>query len=572
MILFKTLRYKNILSTGNAFTEINLNLFSTTLIIGENGAGKSTLLDAIAFVLYGKAFRKINKPQLVNSINQKDLLIEVEFSNGHSDFLIRRGMKPNIFEIFQNGILVNQTAAAKDYQTFLEKDILKMNFKSFSQIIVLGSATFVPFMQLTPASRREVIEDLLDMQIFTVMNTLLKEKNNKLKTNSIENEYQTNWNIEKLELQRKHKAKLNANTNDLINQKQLQIQSYFDKIEGWNTEIELLNKQNIILSDEMITYRTSESKQVETVNVFNKLKLKKKKLNAELKFYDEYDTCPTCRQTLDQSFKEEINKKLYDSLNTVETSLPQLEEKIKILDNKIEIYQKLMSNINKNSATISTLQSNIKNYTTFIEQLEEEKKQLVLKKEDITELNDNISLIKGNLSNLEEERKVILETQKIYKLALDLLKDTGIKSLIIKQYVPVINKLVNHYLQQFDFFVQFELDETFNEKIKSRFRDEFSYDSFSEGEKKRIDLALMLTWRAIAKLRNSVSTNLLIMDEVFDGSMDSDGVENLINMIRTVCKDDNLFVISHNKTAMLDKFDTVLSFKKQGNFSRILIE
>jgi DNA repair exonuclease SbcCD ATPase subunit len=571
MIEFKVLRYKNILSSGNAFTEIQLNSSSTTLIIGENGAGKSTLLDALAFVLYGKPFRNINKPQLLNSVNQKNLVVEVEFSNGHSEFLIRRGMKPNIFEIFQNEKLINQTAASRDYQQYLEKDILKMNFKSFSQIIVLGSATFVPFMQLVPASRREIINDLLDMQIFSVMHILLKDRNSQNKEHFKQNEYKTDLTTEKLKLQQKHKETLLQNNQDLIHKKQTQIQEYELFIETSSKEKEEFSTELTVLLEKSNVYETSLTKKTEYESVLDKLYRNLDKLRKEDDFYLKTDACPTCQQTIDPIFKEIKRAKIIEKSQEMVQVVPKLDEKVKNLQTIIEMYKNVIDQIKVLRNNIISKDSNILHYQSFIAQLRAEISELSEKNENVQELADNILILKNDLKQLTQEKKDIIEEQKLFKIALEMLKDTGIKSLIIKQYVPIINKLVNHYLQLFDFFVQFELDENFNEKIKSRFRDEFSYASFSEGEKKRIDLALMLTWRSIAKLRNSVNTNLLIMDEVFDGSMDGDGVDNLINMIRTVCKDDNLFIISHNRSAMLDKFERVISFKKQGNFSKMTV-
>jgi DNA repair exonuclease SbcCD ATPase subunit len=571
MIEFKVLRYKNILSSGNAFTEIQLNSSSTTLIIGENGAGKSTLLDALAFVLYGKPFRNINKPQLLNSVNQKNLVVEVEFSNGHSEFLIRRGMKPNIFEIFQNEKLINQTAASRDYQQYLEKDILKMNFKSFSQIIVLGSATFVPFMQLVPASRREIINDLLDMQIFSVMHILLKDRNSQNKEHFKQNEYKTDLTTEKLKLQQKHKETLLQNNQDLIHKKQTQIQEYELLIETSSKEKEEFSTELTVLLEKSNVYETSLTKKTEYESVLDKLYRNLDKLRKEDDFYLKTDACPTCQQTIDPIFKETKRAKIIEKSQEMVQVVPKLDEKVKNLQTIIEMYKNVIDQIKVLRNNIISKDSNILHYQSFIAQLRAEISELSEKNENVQELADNILILKNDLKQLTQEKKDIIEEQKLFKIALEMLKDTGIKSLIIKQYVPIINKLVNHYLQLFDFFVQFELDENFNEKIKSRFRDEFSYASFSEGEKKRIDLALMLTWRSIAKLRNSVNTNLLIMDEVFDGSMDGDGVDNLINMIRTVCKDDNLFIISHNRSAMLDKFERVISFKKQGNFSKMTV-
>jgi DNA repair exonuclease SbcCD ATPase subunit len=571
MIEFKVLRYKNILSSGNAFTEIQLNSSSTTLIIGENGAGKSTLLDALAFVLYGKPFRNINKPQLLNSVNQKNLVVEVEFFNGHSEFLIRRCMKPNIFEIFQNEKLINQTAASRDYQQYLEKDILKMNFKSFSQIIVLGSATFVPFMQLVPASRREIINDLLDMQIFSVMHILLKDRNSQNKEHFKQNEYKTDLTTEKLKLQQKHKETLLQNNQDLIHKKQTQIQEYELLIETSSKEKEEFSTELTVLLEKSNVYETSLTKKTEYESVLDKLYRNLDKLRKEDDFYLKTDACPTCQQTIDPLFKETKRAKIIEKSQEMVQVVPKLDEKVKNLQTIIEMYKNVIDQIKVLRTNIVSKDSNILHYQSFIVQLRAEISELSEKNENVQELADNILILKNDLKQLTQEKKDIIEEQKLFKIALEMLKDTGIKSLIIKQYVPIINKLVNHYLQLFDFFVQFELDENFNEKIKSRFRDEFSYASFSEGEKKRIDLALMLTWRSIAKLRNSVNTNLLIMDEVFDGSMDGDGVDNLINMIRTVCKDDNLFIISHNRSAMLDKFERVISFKKQGNFSKMTV-
>ena len=571
MIEFKVLRYKNILSSGNAFTEIQLNSSSTTLIIGENGAGKSTLLDALAFVLYGKPFRNINKPQLLNSVNQKNLVVEVEFFNGHSEFLIRRGMKPNIFEIFQNEKLINQTAASRDYQQYLEKDILKMNFKSFSQIVVLGSATFVPFMQLVPGSRREIINDLLDMQIFSVMHILLKDRNSQNKEHFKQNEYKTDLTTEKLKLQQKHKETLLQNNQDLIHKKQTQIQEYELLIETSSKEKEELSTELTVLLEKSNVYESSVVKKTEYESVLDKLHRNLDKLRKEDDFYLKTDACPTCQQTIDPIFKETKRAKIIEKSQEMVQVVPKLDEKVKNLQTIIEMYKNVIDQIKVLRNNIISKDSNILHYQSFIAQLRAEISELSEKNENVQELADNILILKNDLKQLTQEKKDIIEEQKLFKIALEMLKDTGIKSLIIKQYVPIINKLVNHYLQLFEFFVQFELDENFNEKIKSRFRDEFSYASFSEGEKKRIDLALMLTWRSIAKLRNSVNTNLLIMDEVFDGSMDGDGVDNLINMIRTVCKDDNLFIISHNRSAMLDKFERVISFKKQGNFSKMTV-
>lgn len=569
MIIFKKLRYKNILSTGNAFTEIDFIRNKTTLIIGENGAGKSTMLDALSFVLYGKPFRKINKPQLLNSVNQKGLLIEIDFTVGKKDYLIRRGIRPNVFEIHQNGNMINQTANIRDYQDFLEKNILKMNHKSFSQVVVLGSSTFVPFMQLTAAQRREVIEDLLDLQIFSTMNNLLKEKIQISKNDIREIQYQIDLIEEKIEIENKHLKSLVSDVQETIRQKNTRLLECKTKIDEENLTLAKLTNEIGTLEQGIRDKNKTENKQEEIRSVAQRLQDKVKKINKDIEFFEHYDNCPTCKQDISKNFKDEMLIEKRDSLSKTENGISDLKKTSDELQKRLNDILEVTLKITELNEQISKHNGQIHLNNQFISELNKE----------ISNLNEKMDEVKGDRSLIDQlkkdqkgyqRRKVELnEEQSLYRVGSEMLKDSGIKSRIIKQYVPVMNKLINHYLQLLGFFVQFELDETFNEKIKSRFRDEFSYESFSEGEKMRIDLSLLFTWRTIAKLRNSVSTNLLIMDEVFDSSLDGNGTEEFLKILEGLTADTNTFIISHKGDMMIDKFRSIIRFEKHQNFSRI---
>jgi len=569
MILFKKLRWQNLLSTGNQWTEITLNRSKSTLILGENGAGKSTILDALFFVLYGRPFRNINKPQLMNSITGKNLLVEIEFSVGHKEYMIRRGMRPNVFEVFQNGTMINQNSDIREYQEMLEKNILKMNHKSFGQIVVLGSANYVPFMQLPAGARREVIEDLLDIQIFSVMNTLLKEKITQNKSDIRDAEYQIELIDQKIEMSLKHITSLQTNNDELISNKEEMAKDLQCKIDQTSTEIDTIKESIETLLATIDDSSTISQKKTKILELENSLETKIRSLKKEVQFFHNHDNCPTCKQGIEHEFKETRITDRENQLVEVEEALVKLESKINSINSRIEEITKTNIEIAKLNNKISEHNSDIRSWNNSITTIRKEIEAIRSNTSQIDNSQHEIDELRGNLNRENKKKYDLISQKEILDISSSLLKDTGIKTRIIKQYVPIINKLVNKYLAALDFFVNFELDEKFTESIKSRFRDEFSYASFSEGEKMRIDLALMFTWRAIAKLRNSASTNLLIMDEVFDSSLDVTGTEEFLKILDGLTSDSNVFIISHKGDQLYDKFHSVIRFEKHKNFSRI---
>ncbi len=569
MIIFKNLKWKNLLSTGNVFTEVSLNTHGQTLIVGENGAGKSTILDALSFALYGKPFRKVNKGQLLNSINNKQLVVECEFSIGNRQYFVRRGIKPSVFEIHVDGTMINQDASSVDYQDVLEKQILKLSHKTFSQVVVLGSASFVPFMQLAAQPRREVIEDLLDIQVFTIMNTLLKDKVSKNKNDIIDVDHKTSNVEDKIELEKNHLNVLEQNKDDLIKQKITQIEFYIKQVNDVNSQTTTILREIAELYDSISDYDTLRKRQEKILTLSQRIDGNFEKLQRETEFFKAHADCPTCRQSIADGHRTKIITETDKKLFEIQQGKQKIAEEVASNAARLTVISGIQLVISNKQTQVNTNQIQVAAWEKFVEDIDKELNNIVDSK-DLDVNKDRLKDFKRELSILKETKEKLVNERSVLDVASILLKDAGIKTKIIKQYVPIINKLINKYLAAMDFFVNFELNENFEETIKSRFRDEFSYASFSEGEKSRIDLALLFTWRAIAKLRNSASTNLLILDEVFDGSLDAQGNEELLKILQTLTEGSNVMVISHKTDAFLDKFERVLRFEKQKNFSRMI--
>lgn len=570
MVIFEKIKYKNFLSTGNSFTEIELNKNPTTLIYGKNGSGKSTLLDALTFVLFGKSYRGINKPQLINSVNEKDCFVELEFRVNKVKHIIKRGMKPNIFEIYTNGVRLNLPDKNADYQTYLEKSILKFNFKSFTQVAILGSVTYVPFMQLPKAERRVIIEDLLDIQIFSAMNIVLKDKLANIRYDQETVKHEMDLVNQKLNLSKQHLKELNENTElraKDINKKIKETKKLIKSLVASNGE--LTSKSNSLLSS-ISDIQKNQTSFSEYKSVKSSLLKSKKKILEEIDFFNKNQICPTCSQDLNESFKnsvlEEKNVKSVD----IEKALDQIEQKLLNIEKRIDDCVKVQEEIKKLNDSIGENNGLIFSHQKYIDTLTDElsnlnDKSLLVKKEE------NIEKIHADLDVLVEKDKSLSIRKNYYTIASMLLKDNGIKTKIIKQYLPIINKLVNKHLSDMDFFINFTLDENFSETIKSRFRDIFSYENFSNGQKKRIDLALLFTWREIARLKNSLNTNILILDEIVDGCLDVQGIEDFMNLINNLGNDVNVIVISPKGDSLYDKFSNVLVFEMKSNFSKLVV-
>ena len=566
MILFEKIRWKNLLSTGNHFTEVELNKDSTTLIVGTNGAGKSTILDALCFVLYGKAFRKINKSQLINTTNEKGTLVEIEFNVNKTEWKVERGIKPNIFKIYRNGEELDQKASANDQQKWLEQNVLKMNYKSFTQIVILGSSTFVPFMQLPVSSRREVVEDLLDIKIFSSMNTLIKDK-----IRSAREE------IRVLELRKESlndKVSMQKNfIEELENRSYLDIEDKKDKIQKTLDITEGLMNHNIELDENMKTHQQrltefegSTEKLREYGNIKGRISQKISTCIKEHKFYDDNTVCPTCHQDIEESFRVNRKEDSHNKAKELQKGYEELLGAIKTEETRESTFTEISGQISSILNDISKNHTQISGYQRRIKELESEIQKLTTQLEDRNSEHQKLEEFRETLKDTYEELAKKREDISYYDFTYNLLKDGGVKSKIIKKYLPLINKSVNNYLQQMEFYINFKLDDEFNETIESPIHEDFSYSSFSEGEKMRIDLALLFTWREVARYKNSVNTNLLIMDEVFDSSLDGFGTDEFLKIIRYRISDANIFVISH-KSGMEDKFQEVIKFEKCKGFS-----
>jgi len=570
MINFSKVRYKNFLSTGQQFIEIDLQKSNTTLVVGENGAGKSTMLDALCFGLFQRAFRNIKKDQLINTINEKECIVEVEFTVGQKDYKIIRGIKPNIFEIWCNGDMLNQDAAQRDYQKHLEQQILKLNFRSFTQVVILGNASFVPFMQLRARHRRQVVEEILDIEIFSKMNLMFREKAKSQDEIIKQDDFQYSILDTKIEDKKAYIDDISNRSKDLAQSKRIELEkttvdigNYEEDIRKVRTEIAGLQKE--ILDETKVNSMKSKlhSMEAKLENTCNKHK-------KDLKFFETYDDCPTCQQAIDMAFKTTMISKKKEKVLELEVGLGQI-------DTEIKTNQMRLDTINKTMVLIREKELLINRYETSIAEIQKQKDRLGQEIDEI--VNENVSTAEqtGELHELQEQliqTDIKKKADKDHKIYIDtaraLMQDTGIKTKIIKQYLPIMNQYINKYLADMDFFVNFTLDEEFNETIKSRYRDEFNYHSFSEGEKLRIDLAILFTWREIAKLKNSTNTNLLILDEIFDSSLDSSGTDEFMRILYTTMDKENIFVISHKGDTLIDKFPRVMKFEKYKNFTRMV--
>lgn len=564
MIIFKSIKYKNFLSSGNYFTEIPLDKHKSTLIVGHNGAGKSTILDAISFALFGKPHRKISKSQLVNSINQKQAVVEVEFTIGKAQFKIVRGIRPNIFEIWKDGSMINQSSHSLEYQKILEQNILKLNHKSFHQVVVLGSSSFIPFMQLNAGHRRNVIEDLLDINIFSKMNIILRERNSILKENINKINNDTNIVKSKIEQQTKYIRDIAAVTQENRSKYEKQIKKAQEKInilQNQNSELSKELESNTA-SDELKKLQTEKNKIISDVAT---IKQEMKTIAKRGMFLEKNDECPTCEQPIQN--KDKLITETKNEAYQVQTSLSAVENSGALIDAKISSLEDVIASIRKKTDTINVNNREIVSLNQSNQDLQKYLESEVAA--DLTGAKKDLEKMNSDKESLFEEKLRLNEQFGYNGVIAEMLRDTGIKTKIIKQYLPVINKLVNQYLQTLDFFVHFNLDENFNETIRSRHRDDFTYDSFSEGEKQRIDLSLLFTWRQIAKMKNSVATNLLVLDETFDSSLDHDGIENLLKILYTLDEGSNTFIISHKGDILDGKFESKIEFVKDRNFSKI---
>ena len=569
MITFEKVRWKNFLSTGNSFTEIDLTRSTNTLIVGQNGAGKSTILDALTFGLFGKPYRKINKPQLINSINDGKCVVEIELSIGKKKYKIIRGIKPNLFEIYCDGTLVNQDAKATDYQEHLERFILKLNYKSFTQVVILGSASFVPFMQLSASDRRTIIEELLDIGIFSSMNTIIKSRISGIKDSQKDFDYKINLLNEKIELQKQNIEEHKKNFQAEIEKKKEEVRKNSAFVKKTLSSIELIQKHINQLSDTILDHSKISTKNTKIITLQSKLDDNIKKLNKDISFYQNNDNCPTCQQAIVEETKTNHITTKQVKIGEIDTAKQQLEDEFEKVRTRLEEISSTQKHISEHNSEIVKLNTQVTSINEYNTKVLQEIHQLEKSSVSTENNNEKLNKLETDLIAATKVANDLAIDKQYHDFAATLLKDSGIKTKIIKQYLPIMNKLINKYLTAMDFFVNFNLNESFEETIKSRHRDEFSYASFSEGEKMRIDLALLFTWRQVAKMKNSTNTNLLILDEVFDSSLDGVGTEEFLKLLNSLDKNTNVFVISHKGDQLFDKFRSVIKFQKQNNFSQV---
>ena len=570
MINFSKVRYKNFLSTGQQFIEVDLQKSNTTLVVGENGAGKSTMLDALCFGLFQRAFRNIKKDQLINSLNERECVVEVYFTVGQKSYKVIRGIKPNIFEIWCDGDMLNQDAAQRDYQKHLEQQILKLNFRSFTQVVILGNASFVPFMQLRARHRRQVVEEILDIEIFSKMNLMFREKAKSQDEIIKQDDFQYSILDSKIEDKKAYIDDISNRGKDLADSKKVEIAKADTDIDNYNFKILDLRKEIAGLQKEILDETKVNNMKSKLHSMEAKLENTCNKHKKDLKFFETYDDCPTCQQAIDAAFKATMIDKKKEKVAELDSALGQI-------DTEIKTNQMRLDTINKTMVVIREKELLINRYETSIDQIEIQKRKLENEVALLTDEKISTAEQTGELNELQEQliqTDIKKKADKEHKIYIDtaraLMQDTGIKTKIIKQYLPIMNQYINKYLADMDFFVNFTLDEEFNETIKSRYRDEFNYHSFSEGEKLRIDLAILFTWREIAKLKNSTNTNLLILDEIFDSSLDSSGTDEFMRILHTTMNKENVFVISHKGDTLLDKFPRVMKFEKYKNFTRMV--
>ena len=568
MIIFEKIRWKNFLSTGNVFSEIDLESNRTNLIVGSNGAGKSTILDALTFSLFGKPFRKISKGSLVNSINEKDCMVEIEFRIGKLEYKVVRGIKPNKLEIYCNGQLWNQESTLVEQQKNFEANVLKMNYKSFTQIVVLGSSTFVPFMKLPGAQRRDIIEDILDIQVFSTMNVLLKDKIRENNEELRDVDYQLDLLKDKIEIQKQNMLSLQQRTQEEINRKQEKVNEYKKTELQGAEDVSILTQQIGNLNEEMKTYQKSSDKLAKLNTFMIKMTHKMNTCKKEHEFFEKNHVCPTCTQELSEDFRDDKLKEGKTKLDEMNLGFDEIKTAIQEEQSRFEKFTELSTQVNEINSSISQTNFQLMTIRKQVESLQEEIIELEGDNVDKKAEFDKLQLLVNSKKDLSKQHATLKQDKDVLSTAGQLLKDNGIKTRIIKTYLPTMNKLINDFLQRMEFYVNFTLDENFEEQIKSRYRDVFSYDSFSEGEKARIDIALLLTWRSIAKLKNSVDTNLLILDEIFDGSLDQSGTSDLGWILRNFDDATKVFVISH-KQGLDDKFDRTISVEKVKNYSVI---